>query len=186
MRLSDFQIGTEFYTCTGQAWRCTDVGRRTIAAIELCPDLEASWFRGPPYAVVEHVFDEHDIEGAYRDEQDFAQDIGDRRDNRQAHPGFALEPVFEMMRAAFAGDALDYPHRRLWRFDRVEEGGEILHPYAAIRHGEQWRILVFRLFENTYQSWDESEFVRLRPATKQDLLLRAQRCSLSAITFEDN
>src|SRR3546814_6001171 len=53
MKHADFAIGTEFETCTGQRWRCTDVARRTIVAIELRPELEAAWFRGPPYPVPE-------------------------------------------------------------------------------------------------------------------------------------
>ena len=74
MRHDDFSIGLEFITDTGQ-WRCTDVGTRTITAIEIsevqvthqaddgqlrsevvCAD--SSWFSGPPYAVAESVFDE--------------------------------------------------------------------------------------------------------------------------------
>lgn len=69
----DFFIGREFWTETGH-WRCTDVGTRTICAISLEPQdvisvhpdgvqtcaksNDASWLDGPPYALVEHVFDE--------------------------------------------------------------------------------------------------------------------------------
>jgi hypothetical protein len=38
-------------------WHCTDVGRRTITAIELKPDLDPAWYCGPPYSVPEVVFD---------------------------------------------------------------------------------------------------------------------------------
>jgi hypothetical protein len=62
MKHSDFKIGTEFVTETGR-WRCTDVGRRTIAAIKLDHDDDPRWYNGPPYAVAEHVFDEYDLEG---------------------------------------------------------------------------------------------------------------------------
>lgn len=62
MKHSDFKIGSEFLTETGR-WRCTDVGKRTITAIKLDHDDDPSWYNGPPYAVVEHVFDEYDIEG---------------------------------------------------------------------------------------------------------------------------
>jgi hypothetical protein len=34
MNKDDFRIGLEFYTATGR-WRCTDVGTRVIAAIQL-------------------------------------------------------------------------------------------------------------------------------------------------------
>ncbi len=62
MRHSDFRIGREFMTATGRG-RCTDVGTRTIAAIRLDMDHDPRWYNGPPYAVVESVFDEYDIEG---------------------------------------------------------------------------------------------------------------------------
>jgi hypothetical protein len=59
---SDFEIGCEFATETGR-WRCTDVGKRTIAAIKLYHDDDLAWYNGPPYAVAEHVFDEDALEG---------------------------------------------------------------------------------------------------------------------------
>jgi len=62
MKHSDFRIGTEFLTATGR-WRCTDIGARTIIAIKLDLDHDPRWYNGPPYAVVESVFDEDGIEG---------------------------------------------------------------------------------------------------------------------------
>src|SRR5947209_18454195 len=62
MKHSDFKIGREFLTETGR-WRCTDVGKRTIAAIKLDHDDDPAWYNGPPYAVLEQVFDEYAIEG---------------------------------------------------------------------------------------------------------------------------
>ena len=62
MKHSDFKIGSEFLTETGR-WRCTDVGKRTIAAIKLDHDDDPRWYNGPPYALAEHVFDEYAIEG---------------------------------------------------------------------------------------------------------------------------
>jgi hypothetical protein len=83
MRHSDFRIGIEFQ-CGGQWWRCTDVGSRVVVAISLDPHEvvkntlalagehsgqltkfvadDPSWLVGPPYAVVERVFDEGDLE----------------------------------------------------------------------------------------------------------------------------
>jgi hypothetical protein len=62
MKHSDFYIGCEFLSGAGR-WRCTDVGKRTIAAIRLNHDDDPSWYNGPPYPVLECVFDEFDIEG---------------------------------------------------------------------------------------------------------------------------
>lgn len=79
MRHKEFQIGNTFW-CGGRQWRCTDIGTRIIVAIRLdrvdidCSSSElrrtlsraeaeaAGWFNGPPYAVVESVFDEYDHE----------------------------------------------------------------------------------------------------------------------------
>jgi hypothetical protein len=80
MEHQDFQIGVEFWS-GGKRWRCTDVGTRVIVAISLEPhevveiDFHAggreerryetndpSWHNGPPYPIVEHVFDEDGIE----------------------------------------------------------------------------------------------------------------------------
>lgn len=84
MERSDFRIGGEF-RCGGKRWRCTDVGSRVIVAISLEPHEVAdyvpsadgvspgkleryvtndpSWLVGPPYAIVERVFDEYDLPG---------------------------------------------------------------------------------------------------------------------------
>src|SRR5580704_9995610 len=62
MKHSDFRIGCEFLSGSGR-WRCTDVGKRTIAAIRLNHDDDPSWYNGPPYAIVESVFDEFDMQG---------------------------------------------------------------------------------------------------------------------------
>lgn len=83
MNHNEFLIGLDFW-CGGRRWRCTDVGTRVIVAISLDPhevahvtfdlkdrtkrietrDLasDPSWLNGPPYAVLERVFDEDDIE----------------------------------------------------------------------------------------------------------------------------
>lgn len=53
----------DIFACGGKSWKCTDKGQRTIIAIELDHDRDASWYVGPPYAVAETVFDEHDILG---------------------------------------------------------------------------------------------------------------------------
>lgn len=60
MEVSDFKIGLEFWM-SGKKYRCTDVGSRVAIAIHLDPELNSSWFKGPTYAVVEHVIDEDDM-----------------------------------------------------------------------------------------------------------------------------
>jgi len=73
------------FWCGGNRWRCTDIGSRVIVAISLeahevvdyLPSADGvspghleryltndpSWLDGPPYAVVERVFDEYDLPG---------------------------------------------------------------------------------------------------------------------------
>ncbi len=83
MDLPEFAIGAEFLA-RGARWRCTDIGPRTIVAIrvdeaQIATQIDGGpvttrtisgeeadaigWFDGPPYGVVEHLFDEDDQEG---------------------------------------------------------------------------------------------------------------------------
>ena len=91
MEHADFSIGLTFWTAT-EAWRCTDVGTRTIVAVKLGPrelvrrledgSLETfvaddpALLNGPPYAIAEHVFDENDIEGCYATEAQRDAEVG--------------------------------------------------------------------------------------------------------------
>jgi len=83
MEHCEFHIGLEFWS-GGKKWRCTDVGTRVVAAISLEPHEvveitsvggnedrarerryltnDPSWHIGPPYPVLEHLFDEDDQE----------------------------------------------------------------------------------------------------------------------------
>lgn len=59
---SEFEIGTEFYTGSG-LWRCTDIGTRTIVAVQL-RDGSPTLDHVAPFAdAVEIVFDEYDLPG---------------------------------------------------------------------------------------------------------------------------
>jgi len=64
MKHKDFVIGKDF-ECGGNMWRCTDIGTRVIVAIGLRSGTDESWYNGPPYAILEHVFDENDMEGCH-------------------------------------------------------------------------------------------------------------------------
>jgi antitoxin ParD1/3/4 len=61
MQHADFQIGMEFLTATGR-WRVTDIGTRTVIAIKL-DQTDPRNYNGPPYSIVESVFDEYDFGG---------------------------------------------------------------------------------------------------------------------------
>lgn len=115
MKHIDFDIGTAFLTSTGQVWRCTDVGTRTILAIEIHrpdqPDRDPSWFVGPPYSVQEVVFDEDDIRGAY---QSFDEHVLEAlyEHGKGGHTGFPQEVVSKMMKSRVAADTHSYPKSR--------------------------------------------------------------------------
>ena len=94
MTHDQFRIGLEFW-CGTKRWRCTDVGSRVIVAISLEPhevvEIERvaghpgearerrfmtgdpTWLNGPPFALVEHVFDEYSMEGCSLDPEPDAQ-----------------------------------------------------------------------------------------------------------------
>jgi antitoxin ParD1/3/4 len=61
MEHADFQIGMEFLTAAGR-WRVTDIGTRTVIAIKL-DQTDPRNYNGPPFSIVEHVFDECDFGG---------------------------------------------------------------------------------------------------------------------------
>lgn len=167
MKHADFAIGTEFETCTGQRWRCTDVGQRSILAIELRPDLEVDWFCGPPYPVPEVVFDEHDIAAAFRSHEEAIRDALAEAD-RGLHPGYSHEVVNTMTKALYSDDSRRYPRPRLFRIDRVDATGEILHPFGAEPAHDGWRILLYAPFAEAFSALPESDFIHLRAATLQD------------------
>jgi hypothetical protein len=77
MKLSEFKIGMEF-EMSGQRWRCTDIGTRTVAAICLddIPQNDPSWLNGPPYAVVEDVIDEYDFPVCFAKEVKIVETAG--------------------------------------------------------------------------------------------------------------
>jgi hypothetical protein len=67
MERKDFRIGLKFYS-NDRRWRRTDVGSRVIVAICLDDHKDDdSWYNGPPYAVLEKVFDEYDQEACELD-----------------------------------------------------------------------------------------------------------------------
>ncbi len=171
MKHADFAIGTEFEICTGQRWRCTDVGLRSIVAIELQPELDEAWFRGPPYPVPEVVFDEYDIADAFRNPEEHILDALAEAD-LGLHPGYPLKAMKTMLEARYSDDLRRYPRPQLLRIDRVDATGEILHPYDAEPIGDGWRILLYAPFTETFGTLPETEFVRLHPATSQDLAAR--------------
>jgi len=59
---SDFSMKQKFQ-CGGREWLVTDIGTRTVVAVELGKTPYQDWYGGPPYAVVEEVFDENDLPG---------------------------------------------------------------------------------------------------------------------------
>ena len=84
MQHSEFRIGETFW-CSGRQWRSTDIGTRTVIAIRIDsvevgstnPELRRrlsrdeaeaeGWFKGPPYAAAESVFDEDALAGCSRE-----------------------------------------------------------------------------------------------------------------------
>ena len=63
MKIKEFKIGESFYTGSGK-WICTDIGSRVIVAVK-----KGKLPPGPPYAVVEYVFDEYDMEGCIKNQK---------------------------------------------------------------------------------------------------------------------
>lgn len=174
MKIEDFDLGTIFFSATGQRWRCTDIGRRSILAIELSEGLEEAWTIGPPYVVPEVPFDEIGITAAFRSAEESIRDALESA-NRDSHPGYPASAASTMMRAGLSEESNRYPRSLLFRIDRVDSNGEILHPFAANRIGDTWNIQVYLPFTQQYEWVLESDFIRMRPSTEADLQIRAGR-----------
>src|SRR5699024_9551992 len=134
MKHPDFYIGLEFMASAGFWWRCTDVGTRTILAVQL-DRYDANWYQGPPYVVPEVVFDERAIEHCHLSDAD-AIAAAIHEHETSGHPGFPNEVVSFMTEVRWESDSAPYPHAKVLRFDRCRSDGEILHPYAGRKAGE--------------------------------------------------
>ena len=63
MKISEFKIGERLYLYSKE-YLCTDIGTRTVVCLHTNVEhviKDPSWLKGPPYALKEEVFDEHDI-----------------------------------------------------------------------------------------------------------------------------
>lgn len=130
MKHSDFFLGLEFLGVAGFRWRCTDIGLRTILAIQLDRD-DPLWYEGPPYIAEEVVFDEQEIEYCHLTASD-ALKAAVYEHKSSGHPGYPAEAIRRMLEVRHAHR---YPHEGVLRFDRCRPDGEILHPYAGRKEG---------------------------------------------------
>lgn len=166
MHIKDIEVGSDFQDCTGRHYRCTDVGTRTIAAIELTSDLSDAWFVGPPYSVPEIVFDELAIERVFVSVEDAI-----RASLASAEEESALlipsEFVFKMTRARLNCLEHEYPRMRLLAVNRTDGTDEIFHPYAVkpSRSGSGWQIQVYLMRAKKFVAMDEDLFIRMAPLT---------------------
>lgn len=168
MKHADFHVGLEFLGRAGFRWRCTDVGTRTILAIQLDRN-DPHWYQGPPYIATEVVFDEQEIRGCHLTNDDaLAAAVLDHRTS--GHPGYPVEAVTRMMDASLAHP---YPHPGVLRFDRRRADGEILHPYAGRREGRTWMVELYLPFLQTYEVMREQDFIALPRASDPDVRARA-------------
>lgn len=173
MKIHDFYIGLEFVASAGFLFRCTDVGQRTITAIRLDKE-DPSWYSGPPYAVEEIVFDEHDLPSCHLTDDDAIMDAIESI-HTSAHPNFPHEDVVRMFECKWElPDMENYSNQKLLRIDRCRADGEVFHPYAAKKQGDDWVVLCYLLFPRTYLEIDEAEFLRWPLATEADLVRRAK------------
>jgi hypothetical protein len=174
MKLEDFKIGETFFASAGFEWLCTDKGTRTITAIMLEPEKEQYWFVGPPYAIDEVVFDEHKIKSCYLSGKDMLLDrIGNLEES--SHPNFDHKDVLKMSKEL--KNRQKYHRKSVMKRDRVGKGGEILHPYSAVRKDDGWYIKTFELFSREYSEMHENDFVQLLLSDEQAMKVRKENFS---------
>jgi len=170
MRHADFHIGVEFIGRAGFRWRCTDVGTRTILAIQLDQN-DPNWYQGPPYIATEVVFDEQEIERCHLTTDD-ALAAASRDHKASGHPGYPADAVTRMMHALRPHH---YPHPGVLRFDRCRGDGEILHPYGGRREDGIWFVELYLPFLHIYEVMSEQDFIALPRASARDINARAGR-----------
>ncbi|MDT8843837.1 hypothetical protein ParKJ_41310 [Paraburkholderia fungorum] len=173
MKHSDFHIGLEFMGIAGFWWRCTDVGTRIIVAIQLDRD-DPHWYSGPPYIAKEVVFDEHEIAACHRTEEEAIRAAVHEHET-SGHPGFPHEVVTHMMKVRYKDPDNRYPYKGVLRFDRCRADGEILHPYAGRKDGEEWIVELYLPFLRIYGEMQERDFIALPVATAANIRQRADR-----------
>jgi len=174
MKHSDFHIGLEFMSGPGFWWRCTDVGARTILAIQL-DSHDPNWYRGPPYIAREVVFDERKIADCHRNEAE-AINAAIVEADTSGYPGFPHEVVTQMMKVRVNNlEGARYPREGVLRFDRCRSDGEILHPYAGRKTEKDWIVELYLPFPRTYDEMPEREFIALPLATALDIGKRANQ-----------
>jgi hypothetical protein len=170
---ADFHIGLEFMGDAGFRWRCTDIGTRTILAIQL-DRTHADWYQGPPYIAKEVVFDEREIEHCHLTQEEAIM-AAVREHQTSGHPGFPSEFVQRMMKGQ---RGQPYPHAGVLRFERCRTDGELLHPYAGRKKEGVWMVDLYLPFPQTYDTMAESDFIALPIATAYDIRVRAERRSM--------
>lgn len=173
MKHSDFFIGLDFLASAGFAWRCTDIGTRTITAIHIEEGRDELWYKGPPYPVEEVVFDEYDLLRCHRNMDEAIENAIHEADT-SGHPGYPHGDVFRMMREEQVEAKYPNKSKRLLRCDRIREDGELLHPYAARKSGDSWIIRLYLPFLHEYAEIPEIVFLGLPIATKADVTRRAK------------
>lgn len=173
MKLRDFHIGLEFFGGEGFRWRCTDTGSRTVLAIRLT-GRAPEWLAGPPYIVDEVVFGEREMERCYLTQED-AILAAKHAHESSGHPGYSSEAVRTMIKAKRGEETSKYPNPGLFRFDRRRVDGEILHPYAAKRDGQDWRVQVYLPFTSVFEEVPEADFISMPIASEEDVRARVRR-----------
>lgn len=170
MRHADFHIGLEFVATAGLRWRCTDIGTRTILAVQLNKPGPI-WYQGPPYIVSETVFDEYDIKRCYLSDAE-ALEASIQEHKTAAHPGYSAVAVLRMMEAELDSA---YPNRGVLRFDRCRSDGEILHPYSGRLVGDVWFVELYLPFAEGFEVMSEIGFIALPRASDSDIRKRATK-----------
>lgn len=168
MKLADFHIGLEFMDGPFW-WRCTDVGTRSIAAIKLVED-DPVWYVGPPYMIEEEVLDEARLADCHLTEDEHIEAALLEADASDSS-GYPHEAVHRMTKARLKSTA--YPRKGMFRFDRVRNDGEILHPYAAHKVGQEWMISFYLPFAQGWGEIPEMQFIALPIASALDVKSRS-------------
>lgn len=151
-----FHIGLEFWS-DGRRYRCTDVGSRVVVAIRVdSAEIATSdgvtlttrkmsgeqadaegWFSGPPYGVLEQVFDEDDLEGCslkQTSDEALAEDIRPiRTDEDHLAAMREIEALWGAEPGTPEGDKLDVLATLVDAYEREHFPVDPLEPVETIK-----------------------------------------------------
>ncbi len=158
MHIEAFKIDDHFFTHAGE-WICTDIGTRTITAVNYDEYIKSGDVY-PPFSIVEYSFDAYDMEGCWPKYEDLSDrhDMLNRRDELHKQNPYFFE---WLQRYLFEADLLGIAYEGFEDEYALERDHimSVLDHVSSLESMEHLVKLVFqRSFEEASQKILERDF----------------------------